>query len=67
MSKNIYEEVIIVLNEKNKTYEVIRDYGKENSFHVAFSVKEIDVAIAIKKAYCDGFVDGKRGASGNDK
>lgn len=52
---NIYERITICVNDKDKSFYIIDN--KTNI--ILYFIKDLEVAIAVKKAYCDGYVDGK--------
>lgn len=56
-NSNIYDAVIVVVNPTNKKYDVINTLSNA---HIAINVSDVDTALAIRKAYCDGYYDGKR-------
>lgn len=53
---NIYDEVIIIL-QSDKTFSIKNCLT--NSY-IAAKIASADTALAIKKAYCDGYYDGSR-------
>lgn len=48
---NIYERLTICVNDKDKTFYILDN--KTNT--ILYLFKDLDVAIAVKKAYCDGY------------
>lgn len=53
--QSIYDRVVIYLKE-DKTYTV---YRADKGWTVESGIKTPDEALTIKKAYCDGYVDGR--------
>lgn len=53
--KNIYNDVKVIANSKTD-YTV---YNFRTNATVASGVTDVDVALKIKKAYCDGYCDGQ--------
>jgi hypothetical protein len=53
---NIYERLTICVNDKDKTFYILDN--KTNT--ILYLIKDLDVAILVKKAYCDGYYDRKR-------
>lgn len=51
----IYNDVKVIANSKTD-YTV---YNFRTNFTVASCVTNVDVALQIKKAYCDGYYDGQ--------
>lgn len=54
--KSIYDDVIVVLTD-SKDYKIINT--RNNTTVNTIKVRDADTALAIKKAYCDGYYDGK--------
>ena len=54
---SIYDLVYVVAKKENE-FDVIYIRGM---FTIASNVKDAKTALAIKKAYCDGYCDGKKG------
>ena len=53
---NIYDNIIIMVDPSDKTFYI---ENRLNGFTVATKIKDMDTALAIRKAYGDGFYDGK--------
>lgn len=55
---SIYDEVVVIAyGEQN--FSVVRIKGEERH-NIECGISELKIALAIKKAYCDGYYDGKR-------
>lgn len=52
---SIYNDVKVIAESKND-YTV---YNFRAKFTVASGITDVDVALKIKKAYCDGYYDGQ--------
>lgn len=56
--RNIYDCVIIVYYDHTDIYSV-RNTQDLTNWHIIWNGKDLATAKAVKKAYCDGYVDGK--------
>lgn len=54
--ENISDRIRIWVDDKNKNFYIV-DMKKDISIFV--SIKDLDTAIAIKEAYCFGYIDRK--------
>lgn len=54
--ENIYDDVIVVLTD-SKEYKIINT--RNNSTINDIKIKDADMALAVKRAYCDGWYDAK--------
>lgn len=59
---NIYDRLTICVNDKDKSFYIVNN--KTNI--ILYFIKDLDTAIAIKKAYCDGYYDRKSEENNND-
>lgn len=57
LSNNIYNDVKIVYDENKKVFSVMNINDITNWFTIEIT-KDLDTAVAIKKAYCAGYYDG---------
>lgn len=64
-NKNIYDSVMIVYNVKNNVYCVVNIQDINNGFTI-WSGKDLETAMAVRKAYCDGYYDRKREENNDD-
>ena len=53
---NIYDRVRIIFNEKLKEF-IVMDTSSD-VWNTIGTSKDLEVAVQIKKAYCDGYCDG---------
>lgn len=59
MKTNIYNTIVVISDEDNK-FRVVLPYTDENNnidFHTLAEADNVTVALALKKAYCDGYYD----------
>ena len=61
--ESIYNDVKVIANSKTD-YTV---YNFRTNTTVASGVTNVDVALQIKKAYCDGYYDGQHEYQNNKK
>ncbi len=54
LKKNIYDQIVVIAVNKNE-YMV---YNLETNNTIESGIKDVETALQIKKAYCDGFYDG---------
>lgn len=66
--RNIYDRIKIVYYDESDVYGVM-DLTDPLVWNTIWSGKDLETAKAVKKAYCDGYVDSKldRGAYGESK
>lgn len=57
-NRNIYDSVIIVYNVKTNVYDVMNIQDISNCITI-WSGKDLETAMAVRKAYCDGYYDRK--------
>lgn len=65
MSKNIYDNVKIILDWKTKKFDVVNMTNLQDWHRIAIGVENLETATAIHKAYCDGFYDGQHSSKEN--
>ena len=53
--EGIYANVVVMVNEE-KVYKV---YNIAEQHTIASGIEDVDTALAIRRAYCDGYYDGK--------
>jgi hypothetical protein len=58
MSKSIYNNVKIIYDDNLKTYGIMNIMDIK-MWHTIATTKDLESAVAIKKAYCDGYYDGQ--------
>lgn len=63
--RNIYDLVMIVYLTIDDTYSVVNMQNINNWFAI-WNGKDLETAKAVRKAYCDGYIDRKMEEKGND-
>ena len=57
-TNNIYNEVVVIAYGEHD-FSVVRIKGEDRQT-IESGINDLKVALAIKKAYCDGYYDGQR-------
>lgn len=52
--ESIYDQIVVIAVNKND-YKV---YNLKTKSTLQFGIKDVETALQIKKAYCDGYYDG---------
>lgn len=63
--RNIYDLVMIVYYDENDTYGVM-NMQDITCWSTIWSGRDLATAKAVRKAYCDGYIDRKMEEKGND-
>lgn len=65
MNKNIYDETLIIYEDKKNEFKVMRFI--ENEFCTLWTGNELETAKLAKRMYCDGYHDGKTEKQENEQ
>ena len=62
--RNIYDLVMIVYYDENDRYVVMN--MQDVNWTIIWHGNDLETAKVVKKAYCDGYIDGKNEEKDND-
>ena len=64
--RNIYDLIMIVYFTNDDTYSVVNIQNINNLITI-WNVKDLQTAKAVRKAYCDGYIDRKLEENNNGR